>query len=82
METSIETRILKVGDLVFVKEDQILYEGSRFEALFILLTIDLNKTQGHCIGLKYVVAKAIKLRPTSNTVIVRLPESEPGNGRL
>ena len=57
METSIETRILKIGDLVFVKEDQILYEGSRFEALFILLTIDLNKTQGHCIGLKYVVAK-------------------------
>ena len=29
METSIETRILKVGDLVIVKEDQILYKGSR-----------------------------------------------------
>ena len=29
METSIETKILKVGDLVIVKEDQILYKGSR-----------------------------------------------------
>ena len=55
METSIETRILKVDDLVIVKEDQILQEGSRFEHILILLTIDLNKTQGQCIGMKYIV---------------------------
>ena len=55
METSIETRILKVGDLVIVKEDQILQEGSRFEHILILLTIDLNKTQGQCIGMKYLL---------------------------
>ena len=64
METSIETRILKVGDLVIVKEDQILQEGSRFEHILILLTIDLNKTQGQCIGMKYLIV-------TTNKVIAR-----------
>ena len=61
METSIETRILKVGDLVIVKEDQILQEGSRFEHILILLTIDLNKTQGQCIGMKYIVTNFFRL---------------------
>ena len=54
METSIETRILKVGDLTIIKEDQILYKGTRFQHVFIFLTIDLIKTYGQCIGMRQV----------------------------
>ena len=54
METSIETRILKVGDLIIIKEDQILYKGTRFQHVFIFLTIDLIKTYGQCIGMRQV----------------------------
>ena len=54
METSIETRILKVGDLIIIKEDQILYKGTRFQHVFIFLTIDLTSTYGQCIGMRQV----------------------------
>ena len=54
METSIETRILKVGDLIIIKEDQILYKGTRFQHVFIFLTIDLTLTYGQCIGMRQV----------------------------
>ena len=55
METSIETRILKVGDLIIIKEDQILYKGTRFQHVFIFLTIDLTKTYGQLLGMRFGV---------------------------
>ena len=59
METSIETRILKVGDLIIIKEDQILYKGTRFQHVFIFLTIDLTLTYGQCIGMRQVAVLTI-----------------------
>ena len=59
METSIETRILKVGDLIIIKEDQILYKGTRFQHVFIFLTIDLTLTYGQCIGMRQVAVFTI-----------------------
>ena len=53
METSIETRILKVGDLIIIKEEQILYKGSRYQHIFIFLTIDLTKTYGQLLGMRF-----------------------------
>ena len=55
METSIETRILKVGDLIIIKEEQILYKGSRYQHIFIFLTIDLTKTYGQLLGIEFVI---------------------------
>ena len=55
METSIETRILKVGDLIIIKEEQILYKGSRYQHSFIFLTIDLTKTYGQLLGMRFGV---------------------------
>ena len=60
METTIETRILKLGDLLIIKEDQILTKGAPSEHLFIFLTIDLTKTYGQCIGMRQVVDQCNK----------------------
>ena len=35
MESTIETRVLKVGDLMIIKEEYILYKGIPFEHIFI-----------------------------------------------
>ena len=42
METTIETRVLKVGDLVIIKEEYILYKGNPFEHVFIFLSINVS----------------------------------------
>ena len=49
METTIETRVLKVGDLVIIKEEYILYKGIPFEHVFIFLSINLTSTYGQVL---------------------------------
>ena len=49
METTIETRLLKVGDLVIIKEEYILYKGIPFEHVFIFLSINLTETYGQVL---------------------------------
>ena len=49
METTIETRVLKVGDLVIIKEEYILYKGIPFEHIFIFLSINLTETYGQVL---------------------------------
>ena len=56
LETTIETRLLKLGDLVLIKEDQILSKGAATEHLFIFLFIDLSNIYGQCLGMKQVVS--------------------------
>ena len=34
MQSTIETRVVKVGDFVIIKEEYILYKGNPFEHLF------------------------------------------------
>ena len=40
--TSIETRVVKVGDFVIIKEEYILYKGNPFEHVFIFLSINVS----------------------------------------
>ena len=35
MQSTIETRVVKVGDFVIIKEEYILYKGNPFEHVFI-----------------------------------------------
>ena len=44
MQSTIETRVLKVGDLVIIKEEYILYKGTPLEHVFIFLSIDITET--------------------------------------
>ena len=37
MQSTIETRVVKVGDFVIIKEEYILYKGNPFEHVFIFL---------------------------------------------
>jgi len=39
MQSTIETRVVKVGDFVIIKEEYILYKGNPFEHVFIFLSI-------------------------------------------
>ena len=70
METSIETRILKVGDLIIIKEEQILYKGSRYQHSFIFLTIDLTKTYGQLLGMRFYPNGKHIIDPTSLTYLI------------
>ena len=38
MQSTIETRVVKVGDFVIIKEEYILYKGNPFEHVFIFLS--------------------------------------------
>ena len=44
MQSTIKTRVLKVGDFVIIKEEYILYKGTPLEHVFIFLSIDLTET--------------------------------------
>ena len=46
MQSTIETRVVKVGDFVIIKEEYILYKGNPFEHVFIFLSINVSSTQG------------------------------------
>ena len=46
MQSTIKTRVLKVGDFLIIKEEYILYKGNPFEHLFIFLSIDITSSQG------------------------------------
>ena len=41
MQSTIETRVVKVGDFVIIKEEYILYKGNPFEHVFIFLSINV-----------------------------------------
>ena len=57
METTIETRVTKVGDLVIIKEEYILYKGNPFEHVFIFLSTNsyLMSTLSKRIGNKATI---------------------------
>ena len=42
MQSTIETRVVKVGDFVIIKEEYILYKGNPFEHVFIFLSINVS----------------------------------------
>ena len=42
MQSTIETRVVKVGDFVIIKEEYILYKGNPFEHVFIFLSINVR----------------------------------------
>ena len=42
MQSTIETRVVKVGDFVIIKEGYILYKGNPFEHVFIFLSINAS----------------------------------------
>ena len=44
MQSTIETRVVKVGDFVIIKEEYILYKGTPLEHVFIFLSIDVTET--------------------------------------
>ena len=44
MQSTIKTRVLKVGDFLIIKEEYILYKGNPFEHLFIFLSIDITSS--------------------------------------
>ena len=44
MQSTIETRVVKVGDFVIIKEEYILYKGNPFEHVFIFLSINVSST--------------------------------------
>lgn len=44
MKTTIETRVVKEGDFVIIKEEYTLYKGAPFEHIFIFLSIDVGET--------------------------------------
>ena len=43
-QSTIETRVVKVGDFVIIKEEYILYKGNPFEHVFIFLSINVSST--------------------------------------
>ena len=45
MQSTIETRVVKVGDFVIIKEEYILYKGNPFEHVFIFLSINIRNIE-------------------------------------
>ena len=73
MQSTIETRVVKVGDFVIIKEEYILYKGSPFEHVFIFLSINVSSTQGQVFllnqscfrhGTQAMKIQSIRLRRT------------------